>query len=316
MTWLDSFGLKLYHLISQRLDNETAVTSGERFSMNVILLIALSVLAFAGNSVLTRLALAQSQISPGDFTAIRLVSGAVLLVLLCWRDMAKSLPTFKDATGILALFIYAITFTVAYVGMNAATGALVLFASVQVTLIIVARLKGTQLSLAEYTGVGLALAGLVWLLAPSATAPPLMSGLLMVTAGISWGFYTLDGRSAVSPLQKTARNFVGAAILGFIPLLFLDHGARSPEGIALAIASGAITSGLGYAIWYRVLPKISVAMAGASQLAVPIVAAAGGAALIGETISIRLVAASALVLLGIGITILAKNHLPKPGSNS
>jgi drug/metabolite transporter (DMT)-like permease len=274
--------------------------------MNVVLLVALSVLAFAGNSVLTRLALSQSQISPGDFTSIRLASGAVLLALLCWRDLPKSLPTFKDATGIASLFIYAITFTVAYVDMNAATGALVLFASVQMTLIIVAKLKGTQLSLAEYAGVAIALAGLIWLLAPSASAPPLTSGLLMVIAGMSWGFYTLDGRSAVSPLQKTARNFVGAAILGFIPLLFLDHGVRNAEGIALAIASGAITSGLGYAIWYRVLPRITVAMAGSSQLAVPMVAAAGGALLIGETISLRLVIASALVIAGIGLTVFAK----------
>jgi drug/metabolite transporter (DMT)-like permease len=283
--------------------------------MNVFLLVALSVLAFAGNSVLTRLALVQSHISPAEFTCIRLLSGAIILAVLCWRDIPKAIPTLRDATGILALFIYAITFTVAYVDMNAATGALVLFATVQLTLIIVARLQGTQLSLAEYAGVAIALAGLIWLLAPSAAAPPAKSGMLMIIAGMSWGFYTLDGRSAVSPLQKTARNFVGAALLGFIPLLFLNHAIRSTEGILLAIASGAITSGLGYAIWYRVLPRITVAMAGSSQLAVPMVAAAGGALLIGETITLRLVMASALVLLGIGLTVLAKKRPSKLGSN-
>jgi drug/metabolite transporter (DMT)-like permease len=284
--------------------------------MNVFLLVALSVLAFAGNSVLTRLALAQSEISPGDFTCIRLLSGAVILALLCWRDLPKCMPSRKDVTGIVSLFAYAITFTLAYINMNAATGALVLFATVQLTLIIAAKLQGARLSPLEYAGVGVALGGLVWLLAPSAAAPPLTSALLMVAAGISWGFYTLDGRSAISPLHKTARNFIGAAALGFIPLLFLDHNVRTTEGTLLAIASGAITSGLGYAIWYRVLPRISVAMAGSSQLAVPMVAAAGGALLIGETLTLRLMIASAVVLAGIGLTVLAKQRPSKLGSNS
>ncbi len=209
--------------------------------------------------------------------------------------------------GVATLFIYAIAFTIAYLEMNTATGALVLFATVQLTMLIVAQMRGAHMSWLEYAGVALAFAGLVWLLLPNATAPPLKATALMAVAGIAWGFYTLDGRGAVSPLQKTARNFVGAALLGFIPLEFLNASERSVEGIALAVASGAITSALGYAIWYRVLPRLSVAMAGTSQLAVPMVAAAGGALLIGEALNFRLLIGSVVVLAGIALTVFGKD---------
>ena len=268
----------------------------------------LAILAFAGNSVLTRLALTHSLISAADFTFIRLISGAVVLVLLCGREFPAAIPTRHDAAGILTLFVYAMAFTLAYLEMNAATGALVLFATVQLTMIIVSRLKGTHMSWLEYAGVGLAFGGLAWLLAPNAAAPPLSAALLMVVAGMAWGFYTLDGRSAAAPLQKTARNFVGASVLGIIPVLVLSGAERNTEGIILAITSGAITSALGYAIWYRVLPRVTVAMAGSSQLAVPVVAAAGGAVLIGETLTLALFLGSVVVLAGIALTVFGKNR--------
>ena len=278
-----------------------------RPNLIAVLLATLAILAFAGNSVLTRLALTQALIGAADFTCVRLLSGAVMLGLLCRQNLRSARPTRKDIAGVAALFSYAIAFTIAYLEMSAATGALVLFATVQLTMLTVSRLRGAHMSWLEYAGLALAFAGLLWLLLPNAAAPPLKATALMVIAGIAWGFYTLDGRGAVSPLQKTARNFVGAAVLGFIPLLFLNGPGRSAEGVALAIASGAITSALGYAIWYRVLPQITVAMAGASQLAVPMVAAAGGALLIGEAIPLRLLVASVVVLAGIALTVFGKN---------
>lgn len=277
-----------------------------RTSLNTLLLTCLAILAFAGNSVLTRLALTQSLIGAADFTLVRLLSGAVMLIVLCRRSLALTLPKKDDVIGTLALFVYAIAFTVAYLEMDAATGALVLFATVQLTILTISRFRGAKMSWREYAGIALAFSGLAWLLAPDASAPPLDAAALMALAGIAWGLYTLDGRNAVSPIQKTARNFVGAAMLGFFPVLFFRQGAASIEGVALAVASGAVTSALGYAIWYKVLPRITVAMAGTSQLAVPLVAAAGGALLIGETFTLRLLMGSGVVLAGIALTVFGK----------
>jgi drug/metabolite transporter (DMT)-like permease len=272
----------------------------------ILVFTALAIVAFAGNSVLTRLALTNDLISAADFTCIRLASGALMLGVLCRRNLRAVLPTRHDIMGVITLFIYAIAFTIAYLEINAATGALVLFAVVQLTMLSVSRLKGVKLSWLEYAGVAVAFGGLVYLLLPSAAAPPLSAAILMAFAGIAWGFYTLDGRGAGAPLQKTARNFIGAAMLGFIPLLFLSSAPLSAEGAALAVASGAITSALGYAVWYRVLPQLSVAMAGTSQLAVPMVAALGGALLINEAVSFELMIGSIIVLLGIGLTVFGK----------
>lgn len=277
-----------------------------RISFNTFLLLALAIVAFAGNSVLTRLALSQSLIGASDFTFVRLFAGAVMLLVLCRNTKSQTLPTWRDATGIFSLFTYAIAFTLAYLEMNAATGALVLFATVQLTMIIISRIRGAQMTVLEYAGVALAFAGLAWLLLPNATAPPVHAAALMMLAGIAWGFYTLDGRGAVSPLLKTARNFGGAAVLGLLPLLFFAGVDWNWRGVLLAVASGAVTSALGYAVWYRVLPLISVPLAGASQLAVPMVAAAGGALLIGETLTLRLLFGGVVVLAGIALVVFGK----------
>jgi drug/metabolite transporter (DMT)-like permease len=287
--------------------------------LNTFFLTALAILAFAGNSVLTRLALAESQIGAAEFTAIRLLSGALMLVMLCGGSWRQSLPTREDATGTLCLFVYAISFTLAYLNMSAATGALILFAMVQLTMIGLANAKGLKMNWLESAGVALAFAGLAWLLLPNATSPPVHAAALMALAGVAWGIYTIDGRGAASPLQKTARNIVGACGLGIFPMFLMMSTKTTFEGLVLAIASGAITSGLGYAVWYRVLPRISVAMAGTSQLAVPMVAAAGGAMLIGEALTARLLIGGAVILAGVALTVLGKSPAPvtmqKPHEN-
>ncbi|WP_374447817.1 DMT family transporter [Stella sp.] len=269
----------------------------------VIALTALAILAFAGNSLLTRPALAGGEIGPALFMGLRLASGAVMLALLCLRRPAAILPRRADLPGVAALFAYAAAFTFAYLELGAATGALILFALVQLGLAGLASAAGRPPGRRETAGLLVAFAGLVWLLAPGATQPPLLPALLMAAAGIAWAVYTLVGRGAADPLGRTARNFVGAALLGLLVVFAVPEPAPTVTGVALALASGMVTSALGYAVWYAVLPRLSVATAGAAQLLVPVVAAAGAALWLGEVLSPRLVAAAMVVLGGIWITI-------------
>lgn len=269
-----------------------------------VVLVALAILAFAGNSLLTRQALAGGAIAPGAFVGLRLASGAVLLALLLARRPAEILPRRADLPGIGALLLYALAFTWAYLGLGAATGALILFSSVQLTLVLLAHLRGTRLTGREAAGMVLALAGLALLLAPGLTAPPLGGALLMALAGVGWGFYTLLGRGAVNPLALTARNFIGAAPVGLVLLLLglTRSGPLQLEGVLLAIASGAVTSGIGYAVWYAVVPCLSVAMAGSAQLLVPLVTAAGGVLWLGEPLTLHFAIVCLLILTGIWLT--------------
>jgi drug/metabolite transporter (DMT)-like permease len=259
----------------------------------------IAILAFAGNSLLTKLALTGPGISAAQFMVIRLVSGAMMLALLSWRNPGALLPRRADAAGIAALFIYAAGFTFAYVGLGAATGAMILFPTVQMTLAALAAAQGAPPTWREGIGLVVALAGLAWLLLPGLSAPPLLQASWMVAAGIGWGVYTLLGRGAGDPAARTARNFIGGAPLALIVLL--AHPGKVPDlhGILLAVASGAITSGLGYTVWYAVLPRLNVAMAGAAQLLVPVVTAAVAITWLGEPLSFKLVAVAVLVLGGI-----------------
>ena len=274
-------------------------------------LVALAVLAFAGNSLLTRQALAGGAIGPGPFVGLRLVSGALLLALLLARRPAEILPRRADLPGIGALLLYALAFTWAYLGLGASTGALILFSSVQLTLVLLAHLRGTRLSGREAAGMVLALAGLALLLAPGLTAPPLGGALLMALAGMGWGLYTLLGRGTADPLALTARNFVGAAPVGLLLLLLglARSGPLQLEGVLLAIASGALASGIGYALWYAVLPRLSVAMAGSAQLLVPLVTAAGGVLWLGEPLTLRFAFVCLLILCGVWLT---RRPSPRP----
>jgi drug/metabolite transporter (DMT)-like permease len=268
----------------------------------IILLTAAVIIAFAGNSLLTRLALANGGIEPAQFVGIRLISGAVMLSVLLFRHSRALVPRQADVTGILSLFVYGVAFTFAYISLGAATGALIAFPMVQVTLAAIATLRGAALSLREIAGMLIALAGIVVLLLPGASAPSLGPALLMALAGAAWGVYTMDGRGAPDPLPRTARNFIGTVPLAIIILIAFPSCWPNASGLILAISSGAITSGLGYAVWYTVLPRLNVATAGAVQLLVPIITAAGGVWWLGEAPSLKLMAVAILVLGGIWLT--------------
>ena len=228
-----------------------------------LFLATLAILAFAGNSLLTRPALAGGEIGPVLFMGLRLASGAAMLAVLCVRRPAAILPRRADLAGVLALFAYAVLFTLAYVELGAATGALILFALVQLSLAALSSAVGRPPNGREVLGLLVAFAGIVWLLAPGVSAPPLLPALMMAAAGAAWGVYTMVGRGAADPLGLTARNFVGAAALALPVVLAVPGPWPTLPGVALALASGMVTSALGYAVWYAVLPRLSVATAGA-----------------------------------------------------
>lgn len=281
-------------------------------------LTAVVMLAFAGNSLLCRIALKGTSIDPATFTAIRIVAGAAVLVLISqWRRQ----PAHRAGSwrGALALVAYAATFSYAYVSLTAGTGALLLFASVQATMIGWGVWRGERLGLAQTGGLVLAAAGLVGLVLPGLSAPPLAASLLMVVAGVAWGAYSLLGKGAGDPTQVTAGNFlrgvVPAVALG---LLTLGSARWDPRGVAYGVASGAITSGLGYVLWYSVLPKLRATSAAIVQLSVPVIAAFGGVLFLAEALSARLALASVAVLGGIAIVIAAPRRVVenRPGRSS
>lgn len=266
----------------------------------------LALLGFAANSLLCRAAIGAGAIDPGSFTNVRILSGTIILFLLTKGRPWRAMRSLRGLASGFALALYAAAFAFAYVQLGAGTGALILFGSVQLTMMTAALVAGEGPRPIEWTGYGLALAGLVALLAPGLDAPPLGAGLLMALAGLAWGVYTLRGRGATDPLGETAANFGHA--LPFVLLTAFVPGPRhaSGQGVALAIASGALASGLGYALWYRALPGMTAARAATLQLAVPVLAALGGVALLGEVLSPRLVLSSVLVLGGIGLAVRAR----------
>ncbi len=271
--------------------------------MQLVLLCILSLLAFAGNSLLARLALAHTAIDPATFTSLRLVAGAVVLWWLVRSrstgDGHASTPA-ADWPSAFALFAYAAAFSFAYVAMSAGTGALLLFGAVQATMLGVGLWRGERFSAAQWVGLAFALAGLVALLLPGVDRPPAAAAGLMATAGAAWGVYSLRGARASQPLRATAGNFARAAPLAIVLNLALLADARvDAGGAACAIASGAVTSGLGYAAWYAVLPRLPAMPASVVQLAVPVVTAMGAVMLLGEAVGLRLVLCSAAVLGGV-----------------
>ena len=279
------------------------------------LLTVVALLAFAGNSILCRLALRDGAIDPWSFTAIRLLSGAVLLMPLLWprtpSRMSDESRRPGSALAAAALFVYAAAFSLAYVSLDAGTGALLLFGMVQITMIATGLRTGERPTAMASTGIALAVAGVVWLVLPGVRAPDPLGAVLMATAGIAWGTYSLLGRNTTQPRRATARNFVIAAPLGAVAIALvaasdLDSLRVTTEGIWLAIASGAITSGIGYVIWYMALPGHSATSAAVVQLSVPVLAAVGGVTLLAEPTSMRLLAASALTIGGVATAILAR----------
>jgi len=278
--------------------------------LRLIVLVSLSMLAFAGNSLLCRLALKQTGIDPISFTAIRLISGAAVLYLLSRARRHASAAAGSQAswTSALALFAYALAFSLAYVGLTAATGALLLFAAVQASMVGYGQLRGERLAGRQWLGLAVAMAGVVFLLLPGLQSPPWSQALLMLLAGLAWGVYSLRGRGAVDPLGVTAGNFVRAvpmALAAAAAMLALHGGGLSVDrsGLAYALASGAIASGLGYTLWYSVLPQLKASAAATLQLSVPAIATLGGVLLLGEALNARLLLASLAILGGIVLVI-------------
>ena len=267
------------------------------------LLTTLAMLAFAGNSVLCRLALDTTAIDPASFTSLRLISGAAVLWLLVTLrgGGAFSHGSWPSA---LALFAYAAGFSWAYIHLDAGLGALLLFATVQVTMIGTSVARGERLTLPQQVGMTLALLGLIALLLPGSSAPPLPAALSMLAAGIAWGIYSLRGRGASNPTAVTAGNFLRAAPLAILlSLALLQSQNLDSQGVLYALASGAVTSGLGYAVWYAALPHLRASVAATVQLSVPVITTLGGALLLAEPLTLRLLLASAMILGGIALVL-------------
>lgn len=274
--------------------------------MRIFLLTGLTMLAFAANSVLNRMAVGAGRIDPVTFAVVRLAAGALVLALLVlWRGRAW--PGWQGRLpGVAGLLLYLFGFSLAYLALDAGTGALILFGVVQITMFAGAWIGGEGLPPRRLAGAALALGGLVLLLAPKGGA--LAPQLFMAAAGVGWGIYSLAGRGQKDALAGTAWNFVLALPVGLVALAFAVP-AWSGEGVALAMLSGGVTSGLGYALWYRVLPELGAGRAGAAQLTVPVIAALGGFALIGEAPGLRFWAGAVLVLGGVGLAMMPKRGL-------
>jgi len=268
----------------------------------------LALFAFAGNSVLCRLALGDNAIDATSFTAIRLGSGAVVLALILWFSMPKQPQTTTGSwRGALMLFIYAAAFSFAYVSLETGIGALILFASVQLTMIIASQLKGHKLHVSEWLGVTIAFSGFVYLVLPTLTEPSFIGFILMMSAGIAWGCYSLIGQGSCNPLSDTTYNFIKS--IPFVVLLLgftLSQTSLSSYGVGLAVLSGVVTSAIGYTIWYHVLTKISTVQASVVQLIVPVIATFGGVIFANEVVTLHIILSSTLILGGIIIVLIGQ----------
>lgn len=283
--------------------------------VQVGLLVCFAMLAFAANSLLCRMALKQTAMDPASFTSVRLVSGACVLWLLVYLRRG-TVPVSAGQGGnwlsALALFIYAAGFSFAYVGMSAATGALLLFGAVQATMIGYGLATGERLRRLQVAGFLLALGGLVVLMLPGLATPSLVNSLTMLGAGVAWGMYSLRGKSqpgrgAGDPARVTAGNFVRAVPMALVlSLLMFGQTSMDGMGITLAVGSGALASGVGYVVWYRVLPALQATHAASVQLSVPVIAALGGVAVLGEPFTLVLLVTSAAILGGIALVIRSK----------
>lgn len=266
------------------------------------LVVAAAMLAFAGNSVLCRLALRDGGIDAASFTTLRLVSGALVLWLIV--RLRGGTRAGGDIWSAFALFVYAAGFSFAYVTLSTGTGALLLFGAVQATMIGRGLLAGERLAAMQWCGLALALGGLVALLLPGVSAPPVIGAVLMIAAGVAWGAYSLRGRGAGDATAKTAGNFMRAVPFALVlSVIMLRDAHADATGIACAVLSGALTSGIGYAIWYTALPHLRAASAATVQLSVPALAAIAGIVLLGESPTWRLLFATLATLGGIALVV-------------
>jgi drug/metabolite transporter (DMT)-like permease len=282
-------------------------------SFQTLALTSLAMLAFASNSILCRLALVDGSIDAASFTSIRLVSGAVMLLIIVAivtrRKAAPQPPPgapIKRGSWISAamLFLYAICFSFAYGWLTASTGALILFGTVQLTMLLVGVREGDRPSAVSWIGFAIAAGGLIYLLSPGLEAPPPLGAALMAIAGVAWGIYSLRGRGAGDPLRLTADNFALSVPMTLVAsAIFISSLDITSQGVLLAVTSGAITSGLGYVVWYAVLPKLGATRAAVVQLSGPVLTAFGGVLLLSEMITARLVIATVAILGGIALAL-------------
>jgi drug/metabolite transporter (DMT)-like permease len=280
-------------------------------ALKIIFLTAVAMTAFAANSVIARLALVDGDIGQWSYTCVRLFSGAILLMLIVGPHQSVRTGSWLSAAALLA---YAGCFSLAYLTLPAGTGALILFTSVQLTMIGFGLLQGERLALHSTLGVFLAFGGLVILLNPGLHQPHILGSVVMAVSGVGWGIYSLRGRTAIHPTKETTGNFMKATVLAValaLPILWLlPESSPTPTGVWLAILSGTVTSGLGYVIWYTALNHLTAIRAGIAQLTVPAIAAAGGIMLLQEPLTSQFVFSSIIILVGVALATMwpQKNH--------
>jgi drug/metabolite transporter (DMT)-like permease len=282
--------------------------------MRTLLTTSLAMVAFAANSVLTRLALDPADIDAASFTGLRLASGAVTLLVIARARGRRRTPVDRgDWTSAAALFAYAALFSFAYLELPAGTGALILFALVQVTMISWGIARGERPRPRQWIGILLALGGLAHLVSPGMAAPSPFGTVAMAGAGVAWGVYSLRGRAPGDPVVRTTDNFVRSVpMVGVLVVVALSGIDVEPRGVLLAVASGSLASGLGYVIWFDALRGLTATRAAAVQLTVPVIAAVGGLLFLGEAFTLRLLIAAVLILGGVGATLSARSRVAAP----
>ncbi|HEY6009817.1 MAG TPA: DMT family transporter [Geobacteraceae bacterium] len=292
---------------SRRFKEQPLAYPYEKERLRTAILTVLALVAFAANSVLCRLALGGATIDAASFTTIRILSGAVTLLAfsrLGRRPVAVDRGSWLSAA---ALCLYAAAFSLAYLSLAAGTGALILFGAVQATMILAGLASGERPGVAEWSGLFLAVAGLVYLVLPGLAVPSPFGGVLMAIAGVSWGAYSLRGRATVNPVAVTCDNFVRAVPLALaLSLAMLPHMSISPRGALLATLSGSLASGVGYVLWYTVVRRMATSLAATVQLAVPVLAATGGVIFLGERISLRFCLAALAILGGVALAVFGR----------
>ena len=278
-------------------------------SKRIFFLVVLSMISFSANSILCRLALSSYLIDPASFTLVRLTSGAITLFALHYLS-SKELRSGGSWREAFILFIYVASFSLAYTNISASNGALILFGTVQITMVLSGLLRGERLYWTQWIGFIIALIGLVCLLSPGITAPSLISSLFMIVAGVAWGNYSVFGRGSVNPIQDTAGNFILSIPFAVIFYIFsiTNNSQLINLGTIYAFLSGVIASGLGYAMWYAALPHLSTFQSASVQLCVPIITALAGSLFMDEMLSTRLLLTSVMILGGVGMVI-SKKHI-------
>jgi drug/metabolite transporter (DMT)-like permease len=282
----------------------------DRSALRAAGLTAVALVAFAANSLLCRLALGDEQIDAASYTSLRLLSGATALcVILAFSGHSRSVKKGGSWVSAAMLFLYAVAFSFAYLTLDAGTGALILFGAVQATMVLAGFIEGQRPNALEWVGLVGAFAGLVYLVSPGISAPAPSGSLLMALAGIAWGIYSLRGRGSGDPSAVTAANFARAVPFAVVvSLLFLPDFQMTVRGAWLAVASGAVASGMGYVVWYAALKGLTTTRAAVVQLSVPVLAAIGGVLFLSEAITHRLVLSSVIILGGIALAIWGRDY--------